>query len=129
MSRRPFSWLQAFFECARAGPLSRVAAGTQKQPFLLGYRPPELENPWLPPAAKVVAEICATVEVAVLAGENLTDYLRTTSADCLGVSKVVGFLKGKSAIKLLDLHPELRRRFWGRHFLGARVLCEHGGLG
>ena len=38
------------------------------------------------------------------------------------VSEVVGFIKGKSAIKLFDLHTELKRRYWGRHFW-ARGSC------
>ena len=32
------------------------------------------------------------------------------------ISETVGFLKGKSAIKIFDMHTELKRRYWGRHF-------------
>ena len=32
------------------------------------------------------------------------------------VAETVGFLKGKSAIKIFDMHTELKRRYWGRHF-------------
>jgi len=32
------------------------------------------------------------------------------------VSEAVGFLKGKSVIKIFDFHHELKRRYWGRHF-------------
>jgi putative transposase len=32
------------------------------------------------------------------------------------VSEAVGFLEGESAIKLFDLHHELKCRYWGRHF-------------
>jgi putative transposase len=32
------------------------------------------------------------------------------------ISEVVGFLKGKSAIKIFDTHIELKKRYWGRHF-------------
>lgn len=38
------------------------------------------------------------------------------------VSKVVDFLKGKSAIKIFDRHLELKKRLWGRHFW-ARGYC------
>ena len=41
---------------------------------------PEWET--LSPAAKV-ADVCESVEVAALAGEDLSDYLRTTSVSCL----------------------------------------------
>jgi putative transposase len=31
-------------------------------------------------------------------------------------SVVVGFLKGKSAIKMFKMHDELKKKYWGRHF-------------
>ncbi|MGA1864581.1 MAG: transposase [bacterium] len=33
------------------------------------------------------------------------------------ISEVVGFLKWKSAIKIFDIYSELKKRYWGRHFL------------
>ncbi len=38
------------------------------------------------------------------------------------VSETIGFLKGKSAIKVFDLHHELKRRYWGRHFFYIGIL-------
>ena len=32
------------------------------------------------------------------------------------IAKVVGFLKGKSTIKILDRHIHLKKRYWCRHF-------------
>jgi len=32
------------------------------------------------------------------------------------VSSVVGFLKGKSAIKIFERHKALRKKYWGMHF-------------
>ena len=32
------------------------------------------------------------------------------------ISETVGFLKGKSAIEIFDMHRELKRRYRGRHF-------------
>ena len=32
------------------------------------------------------------------------------------VSDAVGFIKGKSAIKMFDKHRDLKKRYWGRHF-------------
>ncbi len=33
-----------------------------------------------------------------------------------GVSEIIGFLKGKCAIKIFDRHLELKKRYRGRHF-------------
>ena len=38
------------------------------------------------------------------------------------VSKVVGFLKGKLALKLFDRFPNLRKRYWGQH-VWSRGYC------
>jgi putative transposase len=32
------------------------------------------------------------------------------------IAETIGFIKGKSAIKVFDRHLELKRRYWGRHF-------------
>lgn len=32
------------------------------------------------------------------------------------VAEAVGFLKGKSAIKIFDFNHELKKRYWGRYF-------------
>ncbi len=44
------------------------------------------------------------------------------------VSEVVGFLKGKSAIKIFDNHLELKRRYWGRHFWAKGYCVSTVGL-
>lgn len=44
------------------------------------------------------------------------------------VSEVVGFLKGKSAIKLFDRHAVLKKRYWGRHFWAKGYCVSTVGL-
>ena len=44
------------------------------------------------------------------------------------VSDVVGFLKGKCAIKIFDKHLELKRRYWGRHFWAKGYCVSTVGL-
>ena len=38
------------------------------------------------------------------------------------VSSVIGYLKGKLALRLFDRYPELRRRYWGQH-VWSRGYC------
>jgi putative transposase len=40
----------------------------------------------------------------------------------------VGFVKGKSAIKIFDMHLELKRRYWGRHFWAKGYCVSTVGL-
>ena len=46
----------------------------------------------------------------------------------LSVSGVVGFLKGKCAIKVIDKHLELKKRYWGRHFWAKGYCVSTVGL-
>jgi len=38
------------------------------------------------------------------------------------ISKFMGYLKGKLALKLFDRYPKLRKRYWGQH-LWSRGYC------
>jgi len=38
------------------------------------------------------------------------------------VSKVIGFLKGKLALRMFDRFPKLRKRYWGQH-VWSRGYC------
>ena len=66
----------------------------------------------------ILRRLCQYKGVEVIEGNACIDHIHV----CLSippkysVSEAVGFLKGKSAIKLFDLHHELKRRYWGRHF-------------
>jgi REP-associated tyrosine transposase len=44
------------------------------------------------------------------------------------VSEVVGFLKGKSAIKIVDKHLQLKKRYWERHFWAKGYCASTAGL-
>jgi putative transposase len=41
------------------------------------------------------------------------------------VSQVIGFIKGKSAIRLARVYGERKRAFVGHHFLHADISCPH----
>jgi putative transposase len=44
------------------------------------------------------------------------------------VSEVIGFLKGKCAIKMFDRHMDLKKRYWGRHFWAKGYCVSTVGL-
>jgi len=41
------------------------------------------------------------------------------------VSEVIGYLKGKLAIKLFQRFNWLRKKLWGNHLLQSRLLRQH----
>ena len=66
----------------------------------------------------IIKQLCEWKKVEILEGNVQADHIHLVLSfpPKYAISEVVGFLKGKSAIKMFDMHSELKRRFWGRHF-------------
>ena len=81
---------------------------------------------------EIIRELCAWRQIGILAGNVREDHVHLVVEfpPKFSVSEVVGFVKGKSAIKMFDWFPQLRNRYWGRHFWASQgLLREHGGVG
>ena len=67
---------------------------------------------------EIVRQLCAWKGIKILEGNVQVDHIHLVLSipPKHSVSEVVGFLKGKSAIKMFDQHSELKKRYWGRHF-------------
>jgi putative transposase len=63
--------------------------------------------------------------VEILEGSVQIDHIHlvTWIPPKYSVAEVVGFLKGKSAIKIFDKYIGLKKRYWGRHFW-AKGYCD-----
>lgn len=44
------------------------------------------------------------------------------------ISEIVGYLKGKSAIRVFNRHDKMKRRYWGRHFWAQGYCVSTVGL-
>lgn len=44
------------------------------------------------------------------------------------VSEIMGFLKGKLALKMFDRFPSLKKRYWGQHFWSRGYCVSTVGL-
>jgi putative transposase len=44
------------------------------------------------------------------------------------VSQTIGFLKGKTALRIMDKFPALRKRYWTKHFWSPGYCCSTVGL-
>jgi putative transposase len=66
----------------------------------------------------IIRQLCEWKKIEILEGNIQSDHIHLVLEipPKYSISEAVGFLKGKSAIKLFDFHLELKRRYWGRHF-------------
>jgi putative transposase len=78
----------------------------------------------------IIKQLCEWKNVEILEGNVQADHIHLVLSfpPKYAISAVVGFLKGKSAIKMFDMHIELKKRYWGRHFWAKGYCVSTVGL-
>jgi len=78
----------------------------------------------------IIKQLCEWKHIEILEGNVQEDHVHLVLSipPKYSVSEAVGFLKGKSAIKIFDMHQELKRRYWGRHFWSKGYCVSTVGL-
>jgi putative transposase len=71
----------------------------------------------------IIRQLCEWKKIEILEGNIQIDHIHLVLEipPKYSISEAVGFLKGKSAIKLFDFHLELKRRYWADIF--AKGYC------
>jgi len=79
---------------------------------------------------EIIRQLCEWKDLEVLEGNVRPGYIRSVLSISLrySISEVTGFLNGKSAIKIFDLHLELKKRYCGRHFWAKGYCVSTAGL-
>ncbi len=79
---------------------------------------------------EIIRELCRWRGIEIVAGNVQADHIHLVIAipPKYSVADVIGFLKGKSAIKIFDKHIDLKKRYWGRHFWAKGYCVSTVGL-
>ena len=79
---------------------------------------------------EIIRQLCEWRKIEILAGNVQRDHVHLVISfpPKHSVAEVVGFLKGKSAIKVFDRHLDLKNWYWGRHFWAKGYCVSTGGL-
>ena len=80
--------------------------------------------------SELMGQLCRWKKLELLENNVQDDHIHMVVSvpPKYSISEVVGFLKGKSAIKVFDLHTELKKRYWGRHFWAKGYCVSTVGL-
>ena len=67
---------------------------------------------------EITRQLCEWKQLEILEGNVQEDHIHLVLSvpPKYSISEAVEFLKGKSAIKIFDMHLELKKRYWGRHY-------------
>ena len=79
---------------------------------------------------EIIRQLCEWRKIEMLTGNVQTDHVHMVISfpPKYSVAEVIGFLKGKSAIKVFDRHLDLKKRYWGRHFWAKGYCVSTVGL-
>jgi len=79
---------------------------------------------------EIIRQLCEWKHVEILEGNVQIDHIHLVLSvpPKYSIAEMVGFIKGKSAIKVFDRHLELKRRYWGRHFWAKGYCVSTVGL-
>ena len=79
---------------------------------------------------EILRQLCEWRKIEILAGNVQRDHVHLVISfpPKYSVAAVIGFLKGKSAIKVFDRHLDMKKRYWGRHFWAKGYCVSTVGL-
>lgn len=74
---------------------------------------------------EILGKVCRMEEVTIIKAATLPDHVHmyVSIRPKVSVSKVIGRIKGKSALMIFDRHPEYREKY-NRHFWARGYYCE-----
>ena len=93
------------------------------------YRRPALTGEVGLRVRDLIREICGAHEVTIMKGHISRDHIHlfVSIPPQVTISRLVQWLKGKTAYKLLQEFPHLRKKFWGRHIWARGYFCCSSG--
>ena len=77
----------------------------------------------------LIRQTCHAFEIEILKGVVSKDHVHLFVSAPLNMSpsEIMRRIKGRSLLKLFESFPELKKRFWGRHFWARGYFCVTAG--
>lgn len=74
---------------------------------------------------ELVRQTCEAFEIRIIKGVVSKDHVHilVSAPPELSVSDMMRHIKGRSSSKLFEEFPELKKRYWGRHFWARGYFC------
>ena len=78
---------------------------------------------------ELVRQTCEAFEIRIISGVVSKDHvhLLVSAPPTMAPSEIMRKIKGRSASKLFEEFPMLKKRYWGRHFWARGYFCATAG--
>jgi putative transposase len=97
--------------------------------FVTKYRYQVLKGDVGIKARELIRQTCQAFEIEILKGVVSKDHIHlfVSAPPNMAPSEIMRRIKGRSSTKLFESFPDLRKKYWGRHFWARGVfLCDLG---
>ena len=80
-------------------------------------------------ARELIRETCNAFEIEIIKGVISKDHVHlfVSTPPNMAPSEIMRRIKGRSSSKLFESFPELKKRYWGRHFWARGYFCVTSG--
>ena len=77
----------------------------------------------------LVRQICERLEIHIIRGVVSKDHvhLLVSAPPNISPSDIMRYVKGRTSSKLFEEYPNLKKRYWGRHFWARGYFCVTAG--
>ena len=78
---------------------------------------------------ELIRQTCEVFEIEILKGVVSKDHvlLFVSAPPNLAPSEIMRRIKGRNASKIFESFPDLKKRYWGRHFWARGYFCVTSG--
>ena len=78
---------------------------------------------------EIVRQICSVNEIRILRGVVSKDHVHilVSAPPTLSPSEIMRRIKGQTSLKILEEYPQIKKRYWGRHFWARGYFCVTAG--
>ena len=97
--------------------------------FVTKYRYQVLKGDIALKVRDLIRQTCQAFEIEILKGVVSKDHVHlfVSSPPNLAPSEIMRRIKGRSSAKLFESYPDLKKRYWGRHFWARGYFCVTSG--
>lgn len=97
--------------------------------FVTKYRYHVLKGDVALKTRELIRQTCEAFEIEILKGVVSKDHIPiwVSAPPNLAPSEIMRRIKGRTSTKLFETFPELKKRYWGRHFWARGYFCVTSG--
>ena len=78
---------------------------------------------------ELVRQTCDAFEIRILSGVVSKDHVHilVSAPPTMAPSEIMRRIKGRTSAKLFEEFPQIKKRYWGRHFWARGYFCATSG--